>query len=259
MVLILYFMDKFKTRYTFFADRTAFLFWFITFAIILEAMIIQVTSDEPPYGEVFFYAFGFAFCISHIKWTVDFSQVKFLVAGGILVVFWWTGIYWRNIQRLISDKPTIVKNMEKRKSKYRVAHEFKTLDRLYMSEETLAGIHRIKQMDLFRNNPDVRVLNMSELTTLAYEIPFTPLTDQPMWFHQGVSIFQKEVDEFCARIRNDSYDVVLFETIPENEVIDFFPSDVKDCLDQHYHLEFSFLAPRSPEESFVHVYTKRKK
>jgi hypothetical protein len=149
--------------------------------------------------------------------------------------------------------------MEKRKSKYRVAHEFKTLDRLYMSEETLAGIHRIKQMDLFRNNPDVRVLNMSELTTLAYEIPFTPLTDQPMWFHQGVSIFQKEVDEFCARIRNDSYDVVLFETIPENEVIDFFPSDVKDCLDQHYHLEFSFLAPRSPEESFVHVYTKRKK
>jgi hypothetical protein len=78
-----------------------------------------------------------------------------------------------------------------------------------------------------------------------------------MWYHQGVSIFQKEIDQFCKRIKAHEFDLVLFQSIPHKEVENFFPEDIKKCLDEYYVLEFSFLAPRTPEESFIYVYTKR--
>src|SRR5690606_1522980 len=164
---------------------------------------------------------------------------------------------WRNIKRVISDKPVVLEKVEKRaKHKYRLAKEFKSLDKLYLSVSTIDGINKVKNLEVFKNKKDVKVLNMSELTSLAYEVPFVPLTNQPMWFHQDVSIFQKGVDEFCMKIRNMEYDVVIFETIPTNEVINFYPMDVKACLEEYYQHEFKFLAPRTPEESFIDVYTK---
>lgn len=258
LIIALVMLDKFRVHgWDFFRDKQQFLFGLVSIAIMLMSLIIQVTSHEPPNGEVFFYAFGFAYCISHLKFSGSLADFRFLAVAGILVVFWWSGIYWRNIQRIVAKKPTIVEKADERTShKYRLASEFKTMDRLYLAENTIEGINKIRALEVFRNNPDPKVLNMSELTSLAYEIPFTPLTNQPMWFHQGVSIFQKEVDEFCERVASQEYDVVLFETIPEKEVINFYPMDVKACLDEHYQHEFSFLAPRTPEESFIHVYTK---
>jgi hypothetical protein len=258
LVIILVALDKARSVTTFFRDKQEFLFAYLCAAVIGMSMIIQVTSHEPPNGEVFFYAFGFAFCISHLRLNYNLSDWRYLATAMALVVFWWSGIYWRNIQRVISKKPVVLEKAKGRTNhKYRLATEFKSMNRLFLAESTIEGIKRIKAMEEFNNNPGVKVLNMSELTSLAYEIPFTPLTNQPMWFHQGVSIFQKEVDEFCARIANNEYDVVLFESIPVNEVINFYPADVQACLDEHYKFEFTFLAPRTPEESFIHVYKKR--
>jgi hypothetical protein len=243
----------------FITNKKEFLFALVTTGIIFKSLIIQVTSHEPPNGEVFFYAFGFAYCFSHLRFSINTSDWRFISIASILVVFWWSGIYWRNVQRLISKTPVVLEKAKTRTNhQYRLATDFKTMDHLYLSESTIEGINKIKALDAFKNNPDVKVLNMSELTSLAYEVPFTPLTNQPMWFHQGVSIFQKEVDEFCQKVNNLEYDVVLFETIPTNEVINFYPGDVKVCLDQKYKHEFTFLAPRTPEESFIYVYTKPK-
>src|SRR3990170_2820897 len=130
------------------------------------------------------------------------------------------------------------------------------MEKLFLADETIEGIKMIQELDIVKNKKDLKVLNMSELTSLAYEIPFTPLIDQPMWFHQTVSIWQKEVDEFCVKVRNQEYDLVLFQSIPEKEVINFFPEDVKECLMETYKYEFSFLAPRNPAESYIHVFTK---
>ena len=257
LVVVLISLDKIRKGRNFFYDKKEFLFCFLTAAIMLKALIIQVTSDEPENGEAFFHAFGFAFCVSFLRYSFDLSDIKYLAVCTLLIVFWWSGIYWRNVKRLVAAKPVVLEKASDRTiHKYRVASEYKTLDRLFLADSTLEGIKRIKAMDVFKNNPDVKVLNMSELTSLAYEIPFTPLTNQPMWFHQGVSIFQKEVDEFCVKVGNLEYDVVLFETIPTNEVINFYPMDVKACLDKHYKHEFTFLAPRTPEESYIHVYTR---
>jgi hypothetical protein len=40
------------------------------------------------------------------------------------------------------------------------------------------------------------------------------------------------------------------------EVINFYPEDVHKALDENYKFEFSFLAPRTPEKSYIFVYTK---
>jgi hypothetical protein len=257
LIIVLIILDKARSGRAFLENKTEFLFVFLCLAMIVQAFIIQVTSDQPPYGEDFFYAFGFAFCFSYLRINLDLSRWYYLATCLVLIVFWWTGIYWRNIQRVLVKKPVAVSSMEKSvPHKYRLAKEFKTMDRLYLAEETIEGIKRIKEMDIVKNKKDLKVLNMSELTSLAYELPFTPLTNQPMWFHQTVSIWQKEVDEFCVKVRNKEYDLVLFESIPEKEVINFFPEDVRKCLMENYKHEFTFLAPRTPAESYIHVFTR---
>ena len=255
MVLII--LDKMRDGRTFYQDKKKFLFAFLCLAFILQALVIQVTSDQPPYGEDFFYAFGFAFLLANLPLRIDLSRWYYMGISLLLVVFWWTGIYWRNIKRVVSKKPVAVAMMEKETlHHYRLAKEFKTMEKLYLAEATIDGIRKIQELDIVKNKKDLKVLNMSELTSLAYEIPFVPLTNQPMWFHQTVSIFQKEVDEFCVKVRNQEYDLVLFESIPVSEVINFYPEDVKNCLMENYKYEFTFLAPRTPAESYIHVFTK---
>jgi hypothetical protein len=257
LIMVLVILDRLREGRIFLENRKAFLFSFFCFAILVEALIIQVTSDEPPYGEDFFYAFGFVFCFSHLRLNLDLRRWYYLAICLGLIGFWWTGIYWRNIQRIVAKKPVTVANAEKANVQpYRLAKEFKTMERLYLSEETIEGIKKIKALEVVKNKRDLKVLNMSELTSLAYEIPFTPLKNQPMWFHQTVSIFQKEVDEFCVKVRNKEYDLVLFESIPVDEVVNFYPEDVKKCLMETYKHEFTFLAPRNPPASYIYVFTK---
>jgi hypothetical protein len=143
--------------------------------------------------------------------------------------------------------------------KYRLAKEYKSMEKLFLAENTLDGIKKIMDLDVVKSTPKdkIKVLNMSELTSLAYEMGYTPLTNQPMWFHQTVSIFEKEVQWFCGKVVNKEYDVVIFESVSPKEVLNFYPEDVHRCLDENYQFEFSFLAPRHPEESFIYVYTRR--
>jgi hypothetical protein len=258
-LIVLVILDKLRAPRVFLLNKKDFLFSFLALAIIFEALIIQVTSDEPPYGEDFFYAFGFAFVFAHMRFSLDLRRWYYVALCLAMTAFWWTGIYWRNIERVIAKKPVAVATMEhESRYHYRVAREFPTMDRLYLADSTIAGIKRIMQLDVVKNKKDLKVLNMSELTSLAYEIPFTPLTNQPMWFHQTVSIFPKQVEEFCEKVRRKEYDLVLFESIPVNEVVNFYPEDVRKCLMQNYKLEFTFLAPRTPAESYIHVFTRSK-
>ena len=192
--------------------------------------------------------------------NVDLRRIPYVAICLALIVFWWAGIYWRNIARVISKKPPVVaKNEESSQRRYRLAKEYKTMERLFLAEETLDGIRKIMDLPIVKNTDPkkLKVLNMSELTSLAEEMGFTPLINQPMWFHQTVSIFDKEVKWFCEKVQNREYDLVIFESVNPEEVINFYPEDVRKCLEQHYNFEFSFLAPRHPEKSFVYVFTKR--
>jgi hypothetical protein len=261
LIIVLFVIDKASAGRSFFEDKKEVIFAFLCVAIIFQAFIVPVTSPVPDRNEVFFYAFGFAYCLQNLKLSFDLKRWPYLAVCMFFIVFWWTGIYWRNVQRLISKAPVVVKANEKAgKHKYRLAKEYKSMEKLYLAENTLDGIKKIMALDVVKNTPKdkIKVLNMSELTSLAYEMGFTPITNQPMWFHQTVSIFQKEVDEFCRKVENKEYDLVIFESVSQKEVINFYPEDVHKCLDQHYKFEFSFLAPRHPEESYIYVFTKPK-
>lgn len=258
LIIVLLVLDKARAGHLFFYNKREVLFAFICIAIIMQAWIIPVTSPVPERNEVFFYAFGFAYLFANLRLHLDLTRWYYLATCVVLISFWWAGIYWRNIQRVISSKPAVVeKNEQAAKHRYRLAKEYKTMERLFLAESTLEGIRKIKELDIVRNKPDLKVLNMSELTSLAWEIPFTPPVNEPMWYHQTVSIFQKEVDEYCEKIRRKEYDLVIFETVSPKEVINFYPMDVKECLMEHYQHEFTFLAPRHPEESYVDVFTKK--
>ncbi len=254
MIIILFLLEKMKAASMFFQNKKEVLFAFLCAAIIIQAWIIPVTSPVPDKNEVFFYAFGFAFLFHHLRLSIDLNRLPYLAACLLFVSFWWSGIYWRNIQRVIMREPNVVAVAAQHK--YRLAKEYKTMEHLFLAESTLEGIQKIKNLDVVRNRKDLKVLNMSELTSLAYEIPFSPPINQPLWYHQTVGIFQPQVDEFCERVRGKQYDLVIFETVSPKEVVNFFPMDVKKCLDENYRHEFTFLAPRYPEDSYIDVYTK---
>jgi hypothetical protein len=99
---------------------------------------------------------------------------------------------------------------------------------------------------------------MTELTPLAYEMHYQLETGPgyPLWFHKGVGMFQKQTDMFCNRVKNNYYDLVLFEYIPY--LNNFYPFQVRDTLLQYYKRVDVFTAPRKPSnQAWVEVYIRK--
>ena len=116
--------------------------------------------------------------------------------------------------------------------------------KIYMPRQTVEGINRLKRSPLLGNQPNLRVLNMTELTPLAVELPYKMETgpDVPLWHHLGVAMFNKDAARFEAKIKNRQYDLVLFEYIPS--LNNFFPFRTREVLLQQYNKIDSFPAPR---------------
>jgi len=117
--------------------------------------------------------------------------------------------------------------------------------RITMPPSTAEGIRRLMKMDLVtRNKGRLKVLNMSELTPLAAEIPYAPERNGqlPLWYHLGVGMFNRQADSLERRIREHDYDLVLFEYLPT--LNNFYPFRVRDSLRLQYQLIDSFMAPR---------------
>ena len=123
-----------------------------------------------------------------------------------------------------------------------------------MPQETVVGLQKIVELPIAKK-ANLKVLNMSELTPLALELGFTPPVNQPLWYHLNIGIFQKEVDELCWRVKNEEYDLVLFQDIPG--LVHFYPYQVQDTLKAYYQLNQSFLAPRKLENSVVEVWVRK--
>lgn len=67
-------------------------------------------------------------------------------------------------------------------------------------------------------------------------------------------MFDREVAMFCRAIEEQTYDLVLFETIPN--LNNFYPEQVRDCIRQHYRQTDRFLAPRVKHNAHVEVYVR---
>jgi hypothetical protein len=266
-------------------DKAAVLLVALTIGVLGEAAVLQVTSYTPPDNNIFFHSFGFACIFSLLSPLLAGRVVKpgmiLLMCLGIF--FWWSGVWWGYGQRMLSgfmprremsrvsptgenvvNKETFAILTDTPRVKEIPQDQWvecglPAFRKITMPAPTAEGIRRLLAMDPIRSyrqgrHPgeppgDIRVLNMSELTPLAAEVPFSleKNSQLPLWYHLGVGMFNRQADSFETRIRAHYYDLVLFEYIPT--LNNFYPFRVRDSLRLHYPQVDSFPAPRRGVET----------
>jgi hypothetical protein len=257
-------------------DRPFFLFSLFTIGILVQAMIIQVTSFSPPTTNFYFHSFAFAFLIFNAGRVIRFERAWVIALSLLLVFFWRSENYWKYSMRVLgkflpasfSPPPPSVVSKNTWSSKVDTADStgrkptvwsltpYRAFKNIKLPMETIAGIERIKKLPGVQGNTALKCLNMSNLTPLAHELSYTPAVGEnfPLWFHKGVAFFDRESDMLCKQIENQVYDLVLFEVMPD--VDNFFPHDVQMCLQQHYKKIDSFPSPTGYETDYIEIYIK---
>ena len=254
------------------------LFYLLSMGILVQASIIQITSYIPADSNIYYHSFALAYILHAVKFRFSFSKPAPIIAGVCIILFWWSGVYYKYVQRVmrrylpkevvasgeaVVSKSTFVINQEKSQTAGNDMASWVELPGspafagVYMPKETVAGIERMRQMPQFTPGSRPKVLNMSELTPLAHELGFELEKGVPLWYHLNVSMFDKELDFFKNRVQNDYYDVVLFEYVPN--LNNFYPFALQEVLQQEYEMVDRFLAPRYQNDAFVEVYIKRDK
>ncbi len=273
-------MIRFRNWKGFLQQKKDLLFPLLTLCILGEAAIFQVTSYTPPDNNIFFHAFAIAFILNAVASMklVNFNNLKAigLCTAGILL--WWSNVYWKYIQRFAerafpvaqSKVSSTGENIVNRKT-YMINNDttdipmakwvfsgLRSFDKIYMPAPTVEGIHRLLNSEIVKQgNGKLKVLNMTELTPLAVEIPYTLERDPeyPLWYHLGVAMFNKQAEMFEKRIGNKEYDLVLFEYVPS--LNNFYPFRVRDSLQLNYNKIDSFPAPRRGDtRGMIEVYVK---
>jgi hypothetical protein len=251
----------------------------LTLGILAEATVIQITSYTPPDNNIFFHSFAFAFILSFVSELLhlNFYKIKTVVIAGCFLLLWWSGVYWKYFQRITqrfsssAEKISPTGENVVNRNTYMLLNKsddipmsewtfsgLKSFSKIYMPKSTVDGIHRLLSMDLVKQNKNLHVLNMSELTPLAVEMPYQleKGPDIPLWYHLGVAMFNKEAKTYEQKIVAHQYDLVLFEYIPT--LNNFYPFRVRDSLQLHYQKIDSFSAPRRGAETkgMIEVYVK---
>ncbi|MBT29637.1 MAG: hypothetical protein CMO01_08230 [Thalassobius sp.] len=273
MVLIL--LTEIQDFKEFITNKEKFIFAFLSFSILGEALVYQVTSYVPANGHIFFHSFAFAYIIHFFSEKLQVNHTKNLVVYSFCLLIWWSSPHWRLIEPFYAKiSPFKKKENEKIVSKnsyikdndgssgdnkpWVSVSEWEAFKGIKMPEETKQGIKFILDNDIVKSKgKDLRMLNMSELTPLAHTIGYEFPRDsrQPLWYHQGVGLFDREIDYLCNEIKNGTYDIVLFEEIPE--LNNFYPPKVQECLKENYKLVKEFEAPRRNEKGIIEVYLKK--
>jgi len=276
-IILLLVIASYRSWKNFIEDKKGSFFLLLTLGILAEAAILQVTSYTPPDNNIFFHSFAFAFILSYLArfLNLDFFRSKTLLVGAFGLFLWWSSVFWKYLQRIaqrampaaevqveggenIVNRKTYQYHMGPKEipmSEWRFSN-LKSFKKVYMPGATVDGIERLMNTHL-AGLEKPKVLNMSELTPLAAEVPYEYETgpDIPLWHHLGVGMFNSQAAAYEQKIATKQYDVVLFEYIPS--LNNFFPFRVRDSLKKHYQMIDSFPAPRRGEtQGLIEVYKK---
>jgi len=281
LLIVVIVVFKIRNTKNFFGNRYEMLFLLLTLGILTEALIFGITSYTPPDNNIFFHSFALAYIITGLAQitAVDVNRIPFFSGLVMLILFWWSGGYWQYLNRITSrmfpsqetannnplpaenviNEHTYMLNLDtsyyEDEGTWTTIDSLKSFQKIYLPPSTIAGIKRLEQMPMFKNK-SAAILNMTELTPLDYEFGYKLETGEnyPLWDHLGVCMFNKQCDDFCYKIKNRTYDVVLFENIPS--LNNFFPFRIRDSLRVYYNKTDSFLAPRRPTNGTIEVYVK---
>ncbi len=264
---------RYKTWSSFFADKNFLMFTLFTLGILVQAIIIQVTSFSPPTGNYYFHCFAIAYLLYALNDYLPLERLGVLLTIIALIFFWRSENYWKYSNKLLGKAlPSIFApppaDVVSKGNWSSVAPknlppmiwtntDYRSFRNIKIPENTAAGIDRIMALEVVKKK-NLRVLNMSNLSTLAYELHYIPEhgTNFPLWYHRNVAFFDREVKMLCDKIGKEEYDLILFEDMPD--VDNFFPYAVRDCaLEGNYMLVHRFLAPTSYATDSVEVYIRK--
>jgi hypothetical protein len=278
LFIALIFLGSLKKERPFFGNIRNGIFLLLTLGILAEAAVLQVTSYTPPDNNIFFHSFAFAFILSSLTqlFTINFYNPVYLIAICFGLLVWWSGVFWKYMQRMVKRvmpqteiKAATTENIVNRntyllnkidssiipESEWGFCN-LKSFERIYMPKPTIEGMNRLLKMDLIHQQ-NLKVLNMTELTPLAVEVPYQldKGPNIPLWYHLGVSMFNKESLMYEQRIQNKYYDLVLFEYVPS--LNNFYPFRIRDTLLSNYNKVDSFPAPRRGDtQGTIEVFKK---
>jgi hypothetical protein len=275
LLLLLAHVKSFKTLLN---DKYKMIFTLLTLGILVEAAIFQTTSYIPGDNNIFFHSFALAFILALLApyLPVNFSSWKTVAVLAAGLMLWWSQMYWKYVSKYVLRPEPPITNTDGYVTKktylrmsedttdvpmhlWKAVPDMPSFKGMLMPGPTVDGIERLMKMDLVKQNKNLKVLNMTELTPLAYEMKYEleKSADYPLWYHLGVGMFQKENDMFTNRIKNNYYDLVLFEHIAY--LNNFYPFQVRDALLKYYDRVDRFTAPRKPSiQAWVEVYVRKK-
>lgn len=274
---------RYRSIKAFMDDRLVFLLVILTWCILGEAAVFQVTSYTPPDNNIFYHSFALPCILTLIGGLVPgVNWSKPVVAGvltvGILVM--WSSNWWKYTQRvaakvLPSHNAAVSPTGENvvNRATYMINRDtvrdvpmdqwfecgLPSFKHIIMPKPTVDGIHRLMDMPLVKEGKGaLKVLNMSELTPLAEDMPYKleANPELPLWYHLGVGMFNKQAAIFEDRIGHRYYDLILFEYIPT--LNNFYPFRTRDSLQAHYRQVDSFMAPRRGDATrgMIEVYVR---
>jgi len=275
LVIVLILIGKSSQFKLFISNKCQVLFTVLILGILLEASVIQVTSYMPKNGNIFFHSFAiiYIFIFSDLYRKINFRKPFVICLVGVLILLWWSPYPWnyanavvlkhfpelvrRDTNRVSIENYLLDNNSEATNNIKWGPAPWRQFSRVDMPEETIKGIEDILNMDVVKEKREnIRLLNMSELTPLENIIGCTPEAGNniPLWYQKNIGMFQSQIDDYASKIKNNYYDVVLFEYLPRNN--GFFPFEIKNVLEKYYQQVNSFLAPRGgftqgPIEVFV--------
>jgi len=276
-IILLLLLVRIKSFGQFWKNKPDMVFTLLTLGILAEAAVFQTTSYIPADNNIFFHSFAIAFILTMLAdyLPVNFISAKTIIVAGAGMLLWWGNVYWKYIAKyIVKPEPAIINTdgivnkktylIQKPDSSDVPMDQWRTLPlksfrKMLLPGPTVDGIDRLMNLELVKNNPHLKVLNMTELTPLAYEMKFDleRSSSYPLWFHKGVGMFQQQTNMFCDRIKDNYYDLVLFEYIPY--LNNFYPFQVRDSLLQYYERIDVFTAPRKPSiQAWVEVYVRKK-
>lgn len=283
LILILLYAGAKKFR-DIFADHNRALFTLLTLGILAEAAIFQVTSYLPVDNNIFFHAFAIAFILTLLsellRLNTDAWKTVLVLTAGVLL--WWSQAYWKYIERFVFpsapetysththggytyadvvNRNTYMIEIDTTAvplNEWRLS-SLPTLRKVLLPGPTVDGLDRLMNSELVKSGRDLKVLNMSELTTLAAEIPYKLETGNyyPLWYHKGVGMFEREINMFVERVNENYYDLVIFEYVPYSNNI--YPFRVREALLAGYDRIDSFPVPRNPSShAWIEIYVQKK-
>ncbi len=268
----------------FFQNKKQMLFALLTLGILAEAAIFQVTSYLPVDNNIFYHSFAIVYILTLLSslLPLNLNTWKTTIVFTACILLWWSGTYWKYIERFVipSRPETHTSHTHAgytyadvvNRNTYMIEidttavplHSWRltglpTLHKVLVPGPTADGIDRLMNMDLVKNRKDLKVLNMSELTTLAAEIPFKLETGShyPLWYHKGVGMFNKEIRMFTDRVNSHYFDLVIFQYVPYSNNI--YPFHVREALMENYQRTDTFPVPRNPSShAWIEIYVKKK-